>query len=63
MKTFWCVKSKFFDSGAVKTLVCEVKADEKPQNGMVENKMCDEYRDYFDTYEEAKEFERETQNA
>ena len=57
MKTFWCVKQKYFDDGTVRTWVTEVKAEEKPKNEMVENKMCDEYRDYFDTYEEAKKFE------
>ncbi len=60
MKKYWCVKSKFFDGGTVRTWIYEVNAKEKPQNEQVENKMCDEYRDYFNTYEEAKQFELET---
>lgn len=63
MAKFWCVVSKFFDSGAVKAICFAIDADEKPQNGQVENRMCDEYRDYFDTYEEAKQYERDCYNA
>lgn len=62
-KKFWMVVSKFFDSGRVKVNVASIEAEDKPENGMVENKMCDEYRDYFDTYEEAKKFARETEKA
>lgn len=63
MKKYWCVKSKFFDGGTVRAWIYEVKAQEKPQNEQVENKICDEYRDYFDTYEEAKKFVEEVENA
>ena len=63
MKTFWCVKQKYFDSGAVRTWLYSVEAEEKPKNEVVDNKMCDEYRDYFDTYEEAQKFELEAKNA
>ena len=50
---YWCVNTKFFDSGHVKVRVHPVEAESKPENGMQENKMCDEYHDYFETYEEA----------
>ena len=53
LKTFWGVSQKYFDSGEVRVRVFPVTADAKPENGMTENKMCDEYVDYFDTYEEA----------
>lgn len=61
--SFWCVNQKYFDSGYVKVLVYEVKADRKPENGMRENSLCDEYHDYFDTYEEAAAFAKQTREA
>ena len=63
MKEFWCVVSRYFDSGKVKTMCFSVEATEKPENSSVENRLCDEYRDYFDTYEEAKEYERDCWRA
>ncbi len=51
--TFWHVVTKFFDSGKVKVNLAPIEADCKPENHMSENKTCDEYHDYFDTYEEA----------
>lgn len=61
--SFWCVNQKYFDSGYVKVLAYEVKADRKPENGMRENNLCDEYRDYFDTYEEAAAFAKQAREA
>ena len=63
MKTFWCVSTKYFDSGKTKAVIYKVEAEEKPKNGMVENKMCDEYHDYFDTYEEAYGWWQDAQRA
>lgn len=63
MAQFWCVCNKYFDSGRIKTNVFQVEAESKPENACVENRMCDEYRDYFDTYEEARAFAEETKNA
>lgn len=63
MKTFWCVTTKFFDSGYVKATLYKVEAERKPKNEMVENKMCDEYRDYFDSYEEARKFYEDSKKA
>lgn len=51
--TFWHVVTKFFDSGKVKVNLAPIEADCKPENHMSENKTCDEYHNYFDTYEEA----------
>lgn len=50
---YWGVSTKFFDSGKVKTNIFPVEAATKPESTMVENRMCDEYRDFFDTFEEA----------
>lgn len=63
MKKFWCVNQKFFDSGYVKVLTYAVEAETKPENGFRENKMCDEYHDYFDTYEEAKAWAKQAEEA
>lgn len=63
MKKYWCVTTKFFDSGAVKAVMYDVKANEKPENEQVENMMCDEYRDYFESYNEARKFWEEAQKA
>lgn len=63
MKKFWCVQQKYFDRGQVKILVFAVNADVKPENGSCENKMCDEYRDYFDTYEEAAAWAKQAREA
>ena len=48
--TFWHVVTKFFDSGKVKVNLAQIEADRKPENHMTENKTCDEYHNYFDTY-------------
>lgn len=61
--SFWCVNQKYFDSGYVKVLVYEVKADRKPENGMRANNLCGEYHDYFDTYEEAAAFAKQAREA
>lgn len=61
--TYWMVITKFFDSGRVKVNLSRVEADSKPEDTMVENKMCDEYRDYFDTYEEAYEYAEQSKKA
>lgn len=55
---FWCVKHKHFDGGTIRTWCYEVKADTKPINGKANNKLCEEYRDYFENYDEAKDFEK-----
>ncbi len=63
MKKYYCVDQRYFDSGRVKVLVYDVKAEERPKNAMVENNLCDQYRDYFDTYEEAREFAKQCEKA
>lgn len=50
---YWGVSTKFFDSGKVKTNIFPVEAAAKPESTMEENRMRDEYRDFFDTFEEA----------
>lgn len=61
--TFWHVVTKFFDSGKVKVNLAPIEADHKPENHMRENKTCDEYHDYFDTYEEAAAYAADARKA
>ena len=63
MKKFWCVSTKYFDSGKVKSIMYQIESEEKPKDGMVENRMCDEYHDYFDNYEDAKKWWEDAQKA
>ena len=60
---FWCVKQKYYDSGRVKVNIYCIESETKPENGMHENKMCDEYHDYFDTYEEATAWAEQARKA
>lgn len=60
---FWGVSSKYFDSGKVKAKIFPVEAEVKPESRMTENQMCDEYVDYFDTYEEAADWAEQARKA
>lgn len=60
---FWAVSQKYFDSGHVKVNLYPVEAEAKPENCMTENKMCDHYIDYFDTYEEAAAWAEQARHA
>lgn len=55
---FWCVKHKYFDGGTIRTWCYEVEAEKKPDNGQIENKLCEEHRNYFENCEQAKGFEK-----
>lgn len=60
---YWLVTTKFFDSGRVKVNIAPVEAESKPADGMQENAMCDEYHDYFETYEEAAAWAQQAKEA
>lgn len=62
-RRFWGVSQKYFDSGKVKVNVFPVEAEEKPASKQTENKMCDEYVDYFESYEEACEWADQARKA
>lgn len=62
-RRFWGVSQRYFDSGRVNARIFPVEAETKPENGMTENKMCDEYVDYFDTYEEAAAWAEQARKA
>lgn len=61
MKKFWCVSSKFFDTGRVKATMFQVEAENKPQNEMTETERYDEYLDFFNTHSEARDFWQDMQ--
>lgn len=63
MKKFWAVSTKYFDSGRVKVSLYSVEAETKPKNAMTESKMCDHYIDYFDAYEEALAWYKQSKKA
>lgn len=54
---------KFFDSGKVKANIFPVEAATKPESMKEENLMCDEYRDFFDTFEEAAAWANQAHRA
>ena len=58
---FWYVKHKYFDGGSMRTIVNDIEANEKPEDGKTDNKMCEEWVNYFSTYEEAKKFSEDIQ--
>ena len=58
MKRFTCVDIRLFDGGGKKIFVYDVMEEEKPEDRKMDNKMCDNYRYYFSSYSEAKEFEK-----
>ena len=61
----YVVRSMFFDSCKVKMIgPFELKQDAPMYKqfcvpGQIENNICDEYIDHFDTYEEALEFTKQ----
>ena len=63
MKKFCAVSTKYFDSGHVKVNLYSLVAEAKPEGGMTENKTCDHYIDYFDTYEEALTWYEQSKKA
>lgn len=62
-RQFWAASTKYFDSGAVKVNLYPVETETKPENGMTENKMCDRYINYFDTYEDALAWRKQAERA
>lgn len=63
MKTYWKVTTKFFDNGKVQVKLDTVEADQKPENTMVEGKMCDIYTDYYDNYKDARQAVTDAKNT
>ena len=57
------MSTKYFDSGHVKVNLYSVVAEAKPEGGMTENKTCDHYIDYFDTYEDALTWYEQSKKA
>lgn len=63
-EAYWCVIQKYYDNGTVKVSgPHKVYSESMPESGMVENKLCDEYCDYFVEYDEAVKFAKEAAQA
>lgn len=62
-RKFWGVSNRYFDNGRVEVDIFPVEAAAKPENRSNEGRICDEYTDYFDTYEEASAWAEESKNA
>ncbi len=63
MKTYYCVKSLFFNDGKVKAICYPVEGTEKPKDEYHSTARSDVYCDYFDTYDEAQAYLKDCQRA
>lgn len=63
LKTYWCIKQKYYDNGEVEMKLFKVEAKEKPDNVMAERVAYDEYREYYESEEDAKNFIKMNENA
>lgn len=63
MKEFWCVMSRFFDNGRVQVVTYLIEAEKMPEQQCIETARFDEYRDYFKTYAEARDYEQDCKRA
>lgn len=64
MKTYYCVTSKFDDKGnGWAGITNKVEADEKPESTFKSTTRADIYTDWFDSYDEAEEFVRDSVKA
>jgi hypothetical protein len=57
-KTFYCVKSEFYDDGTVKAAIISRECEEKPENSCRELPQLDAYHDWFDTEADAEAFKK-----
>ena len=62
-RKFWGVSNRYFDNGRVEVDIFPVEAVAKPESRSNEGRVCDEYIDYFDTYEEAAAWAEQSKNA
>lgn len=54
LSKFWCVDVRRFDGNGIKVLLYSVMAQYLPEHEDVPNKLCQQTRDYYITYNEAK---------
>ena len=63
MKTYWCVKTEFYDNGTVKACISSRQAKSMPENKSKETPIADCYIDWFENEAEAKSFLKEARAA
>ena len=64
MKTYYAVCTSCYNSGRITAnLVDTIEAEEKPKDTYKETKRCDIYIDWFDSYDEAMDFIKESKCA
>lgn len=56
MKTYFCVITRFAGNEKSKAILTDIRANEKPKDIEIEKELYDEYRNYFDTFEEAANY-------
>ena len=50
MKTYWCLRSYFYDDGTVKTAIVNRVCREKPENSCEYLSYADCYLDWYNTF-------------
>ena len=64
MKTYYAVCTSCYDNGRITAnLIDTIEAEERPENTWKSTRRCDMYIDWFDSYDEAMEFIRESKRA
>lgn len=64
MKQFWCVTSTFDDRGNVTANITDVqKFEEKPEGTFVEALRQDIYTDWFESWNDARQFVLDARRA
>lgn len=60
MKEYYGVVNTYDDKGKVNSSIISQRAEHKPENSFKETRKADIYIDWFDTYDEAEEFQAES---
>jgi hypothetical protein len=55
-RTYWCVRSEFFDDGRALAAMHSLKRNKKPKDAFRQWPRMDAYIDYFDSREAAEAF-------
>ena len=64
MKKYYAVCTSCYDNGRITAnLVDTIEAEERPENTYKETRRCDIYVDWFDSYNEAMGFIKESKTA
>lgn len=62
--TYYCVTTSINDHGKVHAMITSsIEADKMPDGTFISTRFKDVYTDWFDSFEEAKDFVRQSKNA